>query len=152
MNHAVDVIADKIAEQLGTDDCVVRGGNKDYLKKLRHYLKQLLHGLYEKSENGSSNSKSVSQKIKQLHKQISKIEKNYVKTINKEKMWGNFLYKYESSLINKSFFNTFRYKRIKNNGEVVKLLMDQTQTLEQLLNLRNDQIIKLIKLKKSDPH
>lgn len=46
MDHAVDVVADKIEEALSLPGLCVRGGRKSYLKDLRDFLEELLSGLH----------------------------------------------------------------------------------------------------------
>ncbi len=44
-DQAVDVIAHKIENQLGISGVVVRGGRKDYLKKLKNHLENIISGI-----------------------------------------------------------------------------------------------------------
>jgi hypothetical protein len=59
MNHAVDVVGDKIELQLGIKGCVVRGGRKQYLKDLKQYLDQLLRYAYEDGGPDQFNSEGT---------------------------------------------------------------------------------------------
>jgi hypothetical protein len=45
MDHAVDVVADKIEETLGLPGVCVRAGRKSYLKDLKRFLEDLLSGI-----------------------------------------------------------------------------------------------------------
>lgn len=46
MDHAVDVVGSKIEKTLGLDGIVVRGGRKNYLKKLKTFVADVLAGLH----------------------------------------------------------------------------------------------------------
>ncbi|MEM7386002.1 MAG: AAA domain-containing protein, partial [Verrucomicrobiota bacterium] len=67
MDHAVDVIADKIQRQLGIEAVLVRTGRKGYRRELKSYLDSLITGLrrpVEELDDGKSLEKLLVQSEK----------------------------------------------------------------------------------------
>ncbi len=71
--QAVNVVADKIEQDMGLEGVVVRAGKKDYRKHLRRRMQDWLHGLgIEKVADWSLNRKEAA--LSQRTRQIGKLE------------------------------------------------------------------------------
>ncbi len=83
-NQAVDVIADKINEQLNMQGCVVRGGKQNYLKELKDFLKRLLNSMYKDDSIDAKTLRRLKKEILTLDATIKKIEHKLEKQSQKE--------------------------------------------------------------------
>ncbi|MCB1076333.1 MAG: hypothetical protein KDM64_00780 [Verrucomicrobiae bacterium] len=46
MDHAVDVVGNKIEDTIGLEGVVTRGGRSEYLKQLKQFVDELLAGMH----------------------------------------------------------------------------------------------------------
>ncbi|WP_422082826.1 AAA domain-containing protein [Ulvibacterium sp.] len=106
-DEAVDVVADKINDQLGFEHCIVRGGGKrKHITKVRRFLKSMLIRKYplrflnkEFQETNSFRTKSelrnhaleLKFKLSKLKKRSSKLEEEFKAVLVTEKEKSSFL-------------------------------------------------------------
>lgn len=135
-DEAVDVIAQKIEEQLQIDKCVVRGGKKHkYVVPLRRFIKSLMTRVnkldylaneFDLKEEIKSLKQSrqfpeaglkgvvhqLGNEINSLNSIINKIEIDFLKEIENELDWGDYLSKEREGLWHrlKTKFLAFRNK------------------------------------------
>ncbi len=83
-NQAVDVIADKINEQLNIQGCVVRGGKQNYLRELKDFLKRLLNSMYKDDSIDAKTLSRLKKEIQNLDATIKKTEHKLEKHSQKE--------------------------------------------------------------------
>lgn len=74
MDHAVDVIADKVETLFGVRNCVVRAGKSDYLRDLKQYLQDILHGLYSTDAAGRRSVQRLAAELDAMERQLRKQE------------------------------------------------------------------------------
>lgn len=109
MDHAVDVVADKIEESIGLRDVCVRAGRKSYLKDLKRFLENLLSGMYFHNDITGKAVKASEIRLKVAHREMLRLEESLKKRCAREEAWGEIL-----SRPSPSFFTRWRQKRIRN--------------------------------------
>ncbi len=144
-DQAVNVIAEKIENQLGIMNVAVRGGRSKYLKDLKKYLQKILSGIYKKED--SLKSRVLYKKIDRLEGLSAKLEKKFKKQTNYELKRGKFISeKFESNTIFdriRKKYIIYRTKKIETQSEILSKL---EKTLEQI----NQKTIKYIEVKHSE--
>ena len=89
MNHAVDVVGDKIQRQLGVETAIVRAGRKKYLRELKQYIDDLLSGAGVQRNFGDSNI--LLRQLGRLDRRIAELEAKILVLREKHTKWGIFL-------------------------------------------------------------
>lgn len=74
---ALDVIADKLDDNFGLSDVSIRAGQKEFLKKLKSYIADLLAGYF--SEELNKEPEVCESELKILNTSLSKLERRFVK-------------------------------------------------------------------------
>ncbi|MEM6783380.1 MAG: ATP-binding protein [Bacteroidota bacterium] len=74
MDHAVDVVADKIEGQLGMPGVAMRAGRRGYGKALKAYFRQLLSGMHTKDAPTQRGLKDLRESLLRSLKQIDEAE------------------------------------------------------------------------------
>jgi Mrp family chromosome partitioning ATPase len=90
MNHAVDVVGNKIEQQLGIKGCVIRGGRKQYLKDLKRYLEQLLSGMHLEPVAGQELSQ-LQKDLSRLDRELNRLERQIAQRNQQEVAQGRWL-------------------------------------------------------------
>lgn len=114
--HAVDVIKEKLVEQLGlSQSAAIRAGAKDYHKNLKSYLDRIVkwQGV-EKPQNSQSSI------LKKLTRDIKRMEAKLTKFLRQEERNGILLSQVETRRNKPGFFDKFRLwyseNRLKKHG------------------------------------
>lgn len=163
-DEAVDVIVEKIKDQLGIDKAVVRTGKKrSYSTPLNRFLKSLLIRVRKLSyllkefdlpkmtfDELESRIKSLSDEIESRERTIRKLESSFSKEVEHELKWGEHLSNLKSSVFNKI---KTRYINIRNKMQVPiweysnKLnLNDHNQMKDVQLLMRLQYVSQIIKV------
>ena len=108
MDHAVDVVADKIEESLGISNVCVRAGRKSYLKQLKSFLSDLLSGMYFDSDITGRAMKMSGGELQAITAKIRKTEIALEKRSQREERRGEFL-----SDPDPGIFRRWRQRRIR---------------------------------------
>ncbi len=74
---ALDVIADKLDDNFGLSDVSIRAGQKEFLKKLKSYIADLLAGYF--SEELNKEPEVCESELKRLNSSLSTLESRFVK-------------------------------------------------------------------------
>lgn len=111
MDHAVDVVADKIEESLGISNVCVRAGRKSYLKLLKSFLSDLLSGMYFDSDVTGKAMKESAAELRSITAKIQKTEHALEKRSRRAERRGAIL-----SHPDPGFFTRWRQKRIRNHA------------------------------------
>ena len=90
---ALDVIADKLDENFGISDVSIRAGQKEFLKKLKSYIADLLAGYF--SEELNKEPAVCESELKRLNSSLSKLEDRFVKFCHKAIVRGQRLKGFE---------------------------------------------------------
>jgi len=88
--QAVDVVGEKINENLGVSDCVVRAGRGDYLREFKQHVDDLLHGVADPSSD-KIQMERLSATAKLLHRNLRKFEKKLNKRFRLSLKLGKML-------------------------------------------------------------
>jgi hypothetical protein len=86
---ALDVIADKLDENFGVSDVSIRAGQKEFLKKLKGYIADLLAGYF--SEELNKEPTACESELKAINNKLHKLEKRFVKFCHKAIIRGQRL-------------------------------------------------------------
>ncbi len=142
-DEAVDVIAEKIENQIGIDNVLVRGGRKKYLRALKHYLKNLLSGINVAEESKDKSPSKLKRKIKNLDNFIHNCEKKFNKRVDDERKWGQYIAENEN---NQKAFAKLVIKYINWLNSYKNSHWSLIQELDKSLQEINDLIVEYIKL------
>ncbi len=91
MNHAVDVIANKIQDQLGAAGKVVRAGRRHYLRDLKQYVDGLLNNPPGLPGEASSALKSLRGSFERIDSDSVKMERRIDRSGKRHLRWGDTL-------------------------------------------------------------
>ncbi|GGI74979.1 DEAD/DEAH box helicase [Shewanella gelidii] len=86
---ALDVIADKLDENFGLSDVSIRAGQKEFLKKLKSYIADLLSGYFNEELNQEPLARES--ELKKLNRSLDKAEARFVKFCHKAIVRGQRL-------------------------------------------------------------
>lgn len=138
MDHAVDVVEDKIEALLGTKDCAIRGGRKHYLKDLKRDLEQLLSGMRNGIENEDTNPGQLEKELLRLDRDLERIEQRIHRRNAREVSWGRVLSGRQT------FFQQLMQAYINYRVNHQAPLWELSNELECLLDLRTIKTSKLV--------
>jgi len=110
MNHAVDVIGDKIERQLGIKGCVVRGGRRTYLRELKAYLRQLLSGLHTTDAMPTHRVRQEVRDLRRLERDIASMEERLGVRMEQERAWGRLLAHSSAGVLNRMRVRWLRWR------------------------------------------
>ncbi|WP_282131456.1 DEAD/DEAH box helicase [Pseudoalteromonas aliena] len=136
-NPALDVIADKLDENFGLSDVSIRAGQKEFLKKLKDYIADLLAG-YLADEH--DNSVFIESELNKLNTSLNELELRFSQFCQRAIIRGKRLKNLEEKEIK---WLTDLYIRFARRG--IQKLAKQWSSLEQI----NTQQIKREKLASS---
>ena len=139
-DKAVDIIGEKIENQLNLQDVIVRSGRSQHKRKLVKYLSMLLQNY--KSENNLPESKLITKQIEKLDKSIEKLEEKFLDRSKDELKWGDFLSKNKTG-----FFSDFKTKYINWRNNNLENHFDIISDLQNTLSTRNELILNYINAK-----
>ncbi|HLG13392.1 MAG TPA: AAA domain-containing protein [Blastocatellia bacterium] len=133
MNHAVDVVGDKIERQLGIAGCVVRGGRKQYLKDLKQYLVQLLAGMHTVTEDQSRDQRRIEKDVTRLEGDVDQLERRIRRRNLNELSWGRSLSRTGTGLW-RSMRSSYIGYRVSRSVHLWRLLDELQRLLDQRLH------------------
>ena len=139
MNHAVDVVGDKIEGQLGIEGCAIRGGRKQYLKDLKQYLDQLLSGMHTGAEDPGPGPAQLEKELKGLDRKLERLERRIHRRNKQELTWGRALSSQRTGAL-QAIINAYIEYREKHLVTLWELL----EELECLLHLRVRKTTRLV--------
>lgn len=128
-NQAVNVVADKIEQDFGIKDVVVRAGKDDYRQFLKNRLNNLLHGFglqgfrYTEYLHAKKNVKQLIARLKDLENEIADRELE-------ELQHGDFLAFYKNSFFQR-IKRYFTEKTIRKNRPFWELLFEYEKKTEE---------------------
>ncbi|MEL6770366.1 MAG: AAA domain-containing protein [Bacteroidota bacterium] len=91
MDHAVDVVADKIERQLGMPGVAMRAGRRGYGKALKAYFRQLLSGMHTQDAPTERALHEQRRRLLRSHADIDKAEAGLAKRERQEAAWSRAL-------------------------------------------------------------
>lgn len=96
-DQAVDVIANKIENQLDIKEVIVRGGKSSYLRDLQKHLKNLLSGINAYSNLNYRALRKMNSDLVKLENRLKRLENKFQKRVDEENIRGEFLSKFAKS-------------------------------------------------------
>lgn len=124
---ALDVIAEKLDESFGLSDVSIRAGQKEFLKKLKSYIADLLAGYF--SEELKNEPAACELELKKLNNLLNKMEARFVKFCHKAIIRGQRLKGLEEK---DSQWMKRLYLALANNG--IRRLVKQWSSLSDINN------------------
>lgn len=88
MDHAVDVVADKIEQLLDIRDFVVRGGRKQYRKELRTSLEQLRRGILPLEPLAAERREALEKAARRRRQRLGELGRRLEQRAEIEERWG----------------------------------------------------------------
>ncbi|WP_299454931.1 AAA domain-containing protein [uncultured Microscilla sp.] len=167
MNHAVDVVGDKIEQQLGFKNGVIRGGKSQYMKDLKLYIKNILSGIGIPDPGQVPEAKKKYQqmgnRLQTIEQEIQALEVLFDQRVNEEIKWGNFIAaNNQAKNLIKRWIVNFKTNRIRNKSterpihwELVSklegLLAQRTKLLKEYIHLGYQlKLVDVIRFKRKD--
>ncbi len=138
-DQAVDVIANKIEEQLEIKACIVRAGKKEYLKELKKFLQDLLNGLYTTNTVSEVYIESLEQDVRHLHNKQTRLIKTLTKR-NKYEIKNGKL----STITSKNVWQALSFWFLNKVYSKRKPLWDLYSQFDDIQNLQIKKIKELI--------
>jgi hypothetical protein len=145
MNHAVDVIGDKIERQLEIKGCAIRGGRKQYLKDLKQHLDQLLSGMHTGEGDQGPDPHQLEKELKRVDRELERLERLMHRRNTQELTWGRLLSVQRTGVL-QTIINSYIDYRVKHLEPLWQLLekleclldrrVHETTRLAQVLNHR----------------
>jgi hypothetical protein len=142
-DQAVDVIGTCIEKLLGDNQCVVRGGRKNYLKLLKTYIQDLLNGISISEDKLCTSAEDVRlrSRIQAIGKEINTVKTAFQRRCEAEKKYGG-LESGDTRNTWQSAFQKWWLSRLIRTSEVQGELLDR---LTYLLELKNAAVRELVK-------
>lgn len=116
MNHAVDVISDKIEQQLNIQGIVIRAGRKNYLSELKREIKLILTGNRRKKtgEKLVKELEVLKEQVKNINASAEEVCIQFEERIQSQVKWADYLYKEQApSWFLAKWFKDFKSKKIR---------------------------------------
>ncbi|MGF1578601.1 MAG: DEAD/DEAH box helicase [Gemmataceae bacterium] len=120
MNHAVDIVGEKIDSLLGPSHNVIRAGRKKYLRELKKHLEHILRGLSHSPHEANQTQRKLQQNERELaetEREIQRIEEQAQHRVYWEQQWGDHQVRPADGLWNqllhpwRSWYLNWRIKR-----------------------------------------
>ena len=111
MDHAVNVVADKIEETLGLPGVCVRAGRKSYLKDLKRFLEDLLSGLLTGEALGKGATRLARKELTRGKGMIERAEREFEKRCARGEKRGRIL-----NAADPGFFTRWRVARLRRRA------------------------------------
>lgn len=129
---AVDVVAEKIEQQLGVRGCIVRAGKKQYLRELKSHLQHLLNGMYTADSAAIREPARLRDSLTRLDLSLTKLEKKLDRRLEWETAAADILSGRRSGLTASLLTPWFRWK-----ARHITPPAELTEQMEQLLSERS---------------
>ncbi len=132
-DKAVDVVADKIGNELELKNVLVRAGRKQYYKELKTSLQDLLSGVNVRNHNDRNELKFLSAEITTIERTIQKLENDFLEAAKFERKWGLFLSNIsnKNSLLQRFNQNYIKWKN-KRNTQTWEIIQEIERNLDVL--------------------
>jgi len=125
MDHAVDVVADKIEDTLGLPGVCVRGGRSSYLRELKGFLEDLLSGLHTQEVVEAKTVSAARRALSRSRREISTLEQALAKRCAREEKHGRLLSR------RGSFITRWRQSWLRSRGESLESLGSLAESIER---------------------
>lgn len=144
MDHAVDVVADKIESALGLPGVCVRGGRKSYFNDLKQFLEDLLSGLHTREEIKPARVKEGRKRLEKRAGAIAKAEEELERQLNREEKYGSLL-----SDPDPGWFSRWRINRIRGKAPDRESVAALASRVTKLMDEQVEETVSFLKLTRS---
>ena len=144
MDHAVDVVADKIEQSLDLRGVCVRAGRKSYLKELKSFLENLLSGLFAQEENTAKRVIESDRGLKGLRKRIAREESRLERRCRVEEKRGEIL-----SVPEPGFLTRWRQSRYRKQAREEVLVSQSAERVTDAIAEKIDRTVEHLRLVRS---
>ncbi len=138
-DKAVDIIAEKIENQLNLKNVFVRAGKRGYKRDLIIYINKILRYNYLKKNN----SRSVYRDLKNTERRLKKVQRLFKARIEDELKWGKYI---AENINTQSFFVNLKRKYIEFRNERAENHWEVEEDMQNLYKEKNNLIQKYIAL------
>lgn len=90
MDHAVDVVGNKIESAIGLEGVVTRGGRSRYLSRLKRFLDDLLSGLHTADAPDLDEVTGLGNRLRDLEQRIDGTTRRLARELSEEALWGRW--------------------------------------------------------------
>ena len=148
MDHAVNVIADKIEQQLNMSGMVVRAGSKNYLSQLKKDIKLILTGNRRKGRGAKlqEHFSDLKTQINRLDTSANEMTERFEKRVQSEIEWADYLYKKEPSWFVERWFKDYKSKKIKDKIQASSRMWDILHSVEAYTEQRHKAISEYLQI------
>lgn len=140
--QAVDVVGQKITDNLSVSDCVVRAGRGDYLREFKRYVDDLLHGL-TLADDSTERARALTKEAKSIGKRLAGLERDYERRCRRSLSWGRTLAEGGDGLFRR-FHKRYVHYRIRNGehhweliSEIMRLQERREEVVSELIDARH---------------
>lgn len=144
MNHAVDVVGDKIDQTLGLEGVVVRGGRHLYLKELKSFLTNLLSGVLAADAPTALDLAGPSVELRKKEKAVSRLTKRFEAEMKRERKSGELLARQSSNWLTR-----LRQQWARNRAEEAEPAWELAAKLEAAIDGLIDSTVEFLKLERA---
>lgn len=137
MDHAVNVIGNKLQSQFGAYGCVVRGGRGEYLKLLKSYLQELLSGAKTTELVNDDEFNRLKRELRRLDRSVESLEQRIEQYSAREINWSRILESHD-----KNWFDRLRAGYVEWRARNAPALWDLLGQLDSALDERIDKTIR----------
>ncbi|MBN2662090.1 MAG: AAA family ATPase [Bacteroidales bacterium] len=141
-DKAVDVIAEKIENQLNLKNILVRAGRKNYRKEILDYVNSLLQTKVAVDEK--NNSKQILKQLKHTERKLLSVQKIFQVRIDEELKWGKYI---AENIGKTTFFVNLKRKYIEFRNQKAENHWTVEEEMQELYTERNKLINNYIQQK-----
>jgi len=145
MDHAVDVVGDKIESTIGLEGVVTRGGRSEHLRELKKFIDELLAGIHTGRAWGSKKTTAAEIRLRSLEKRIDHLRTRLEKRLKYEHRWGELLADENPGTFKR--IRKFLHRKLSSRREP---LWKTAAELESLIDERHRQTIEFLKASRVD--
>lgn len=139
MDHAVDVVGNKIETAIGLEGIVTRGGRSEYLRQLKKFVEDLLAGIHTADAPDAKQLVRDLRELESLERQIRQSSEQLAKQLERERSWGELLADPDPG-----FFRKFRQKWLRKKLEEHPPIWEIASALEGLIDRREQDTVRYL--------
>ncbi len=140
MDHAVDVVGNKIESAIGLEGVVTRGGRSEYLRQLKQFIEDLLAGIHTADAPDRRSVRLAARDLRELDRRIDQTGARLAKRLAREVTWGEWL-----AHPAPGFFTRWRQRRVRSRLREIPPVWEVARDLESLIDQRHDQTLRYLR-------
>ena len=144
MDHAVDVVGEKIEAAIGLEGVVTRGGRRHYLRDLKQFIEDLLSGFHTATWPSATEIKQLERGLRRIDKGIAHFARRLQARVDRETDWGELL-----SDPHPSWWRRFRQRRLQRKLEKLGPAWTLARHLEDEIDRRQAMTVDFLRQSRS---